>query len=443
MEQIATRAQRLITNHASQRPKLPAQLYLLAETNLNVLSDQVLQAWMMAEQPQNDIYSDSNTQPHSVANAPPSLIVIDSIQTMVCEQGGMSSAGGMVQVRECMAFLLRLAKTTNIPILTIGHVTKEGSVAGPRMVEHMVDAVLYLEHDTSNNNNHFRWLRAQKNRFGSCQAVGLYDFQDGRLVPMPEGATAIQSSLPSTDMEGSALSICMEGQHRALTVEVQSLVTVASASFGKKTVEGIPFSRLNLLLGVLQKHCQLSIAGSGKGVSRDVYVNVVGSVSKSQQASTAPGLDLAVAIALASTYLRIPVRGDTVFVAQVGLLGELRPVLSLEARLLQAQRMGFSRIIVASGNMGDSMGKGRQKIDSGVRQSRKYDLDVVECATLSDALDLGLVARIPKRTKGMKSSKGEANSNITPNPTLSIEELYLNENIILDDEDDDDNDLGP
>ncbi|OEU20620.1 P-loop containing nucleoside triphosphate hydrolase protein, partial [Fragilariopsis cylindrus CCMP1102] len=339
LEQIASRAQRLLVadndkNDSTKLTSIPKQLFLYTETNLNILADEV-----------------GTSNGSSLTILPPSLIVIDSIQTMVCEAGGSTSAGGISQVRESMALLLRLAKTTQIPILAIGHVTKSGDVAGPRMVEHMVDAVLYLEHSQSSaslqSDGNFRWLRAQKNRFGSCQTIGLYTFKEGILKPLPEGT---ESALvpPSEDLEGCAMGICVEGPHRAMTVEVQALVALPSGSFGKKTVEGgLSNARLNLLLGILQKHCQLPIAGGGR-VGRDVYVNVVGcegAVSKSQQALATMALDLAVTVALTSSYLRISARGDTAFLAQVGLLGELRPLSSLESRLLQAQRAGFSRVI--------------------------------------------------------------------------------------------------
>lgn len=467
LEQIASRAARLasVAYGATDPPSpttpkratwstssLPSQLFLLSETNLNVLADQVVQAWMRGggsngislragDDDDTDAVSPSNRQ-----DIPPSLLVIDSIQTMVCDAGGTSSAGGVSQVRETMALLLRLAKATQIPILTIGHVTKSGDVAGPRMVEHMVDAVLYLEH----SQNNYRWLRAQKNRFGSCQTVGMYEFREGILVPLPEGTEAALAP-PSSDLEGCAMGICIEGPHRAMTVEVQALVTSASSSFGKKTVEGgVSFARLSLLIGVLQKHCRIAIAGGGRGPGngRDVYVNVVGCagvVSKSQLASAATALDLAVTVALASSHLRIPVRGDTAFVAQVGLLGELRSVTSLEPRLLQAQRTGFSRVIVAAAiqtssrsSRGAETRKGVGEKEGGVRRTRKFDMDIFECSTLQEALNLSLVSPMPKpRLRTTRTSIGgkesESLKKISPG---SLNELNLQNEIILDDEED-------
>lgn len=478
LEQIATRAQRLVnandddaSSSAAYKTRvdaLPQQLFLLSETNLNVLADGVLQAWIDATNGLSTLADDpeGSSLPIPPGNLAPSLIVIDSIQTMVCEAGGASSAGGISQVRESMALLLRLAKTTQIPILTIGHVTKTGDVAGPRMVEHMVDAVLYLEHSQSSasasqNNGNFRWLRAQKNRFGSCQTAGLYDFQEGILVPLPEGTESALAP-PSEDLEGCAMGVCVEGPHRAMTVEVQALVTLPSGSYGKKTVEGgLSSARLNLLLGILQKHCQLPVAGSGR-TTRDVYVNVVGcdgAVSRSQLSLATMSLDLAVTVALTSSYLRIPARGDTAFLAQVGLLGELRPLSSLDPRLLQAQRMGFSRVIVASTNKSSSSSRNRstkwknktktpQSEEPGAtRRIRKYDLDIYECSTLKEALNLALVSPIPApRRRASRQTKRTDDPSIaekkfkgTPRSSApgSLDDLDLgDERAILDDEED-------
>jgi DNA repair protein RadA/Sms len=402
LTQIAIRAQRLET--------VSPQLFLLAETNLNAVAEQVVQ---LLHHPvvQND------EQPP--LELPPSLIVIDSIQTMMCEAGGTSSSGGVVQLRECMALLLRLAKSTKIPIVAIGHVTKSGDVAGPRMVEHMVDAVLYLEP----GNQQQRWLRAAKNRFGSCQNVGLYEFKSGKLVPTPPDSDAFAASSSSfDDLEGCAMSISLEGPYRAIISEVQALVTTSSSFVGKKTVDGgFSYARLQLLLGVLQKHCSVFI-----GKSRDVYLNVVSGASSSNK-QTATGLDLAVAVALTSSLVSIPVRGDTVFLAQVGLLGELRPLSSMEPRLLQAQRMGFSRIITA----------GRK-----FQTKRNYNMECIECPTLKQALEFGLTEPIPKRkVKQRKQQTSDSSSSSrkkkTPTSPGSLNALEL-EDIIIDDEDDED-----
>jgi DNA repair protein RadA/Sms len=402
MPQIATRAQRLDS-------ELSDQLFLLSETNVNVLADQVIQ--------QTHPMAPISTQDDAPAPLPPSLLIVDSIQTIYCE-AATGSPGGISQVRECMALLLRLAKTTNIPIIVIGHVTKTGDVAGPRMVEHMVDAVLYLE-GAADSNTPYRWLRATKNRFGSTQVVGLYEFIQGQLRPSPELDLA---TLPMDDLEGCAMSIAVEGLQRAMTLEVQALVALNAGGFGRKTVNGggLTPQRLQLLLGVLQKHCGVFV-----GKSRDVYVNVVGGSSGSSKQQSGTALDLAVAIALTSSLASIPVRGDTVFLAQVGLLGELRPLSNMEARLLQAERMGFSRAIVA----GKRLRPGQ----------RKYGMEYLECPTLKQALELGLTAAIPKRAKRRDTNDNGSTTAITTLPggkyPEAFEDLELND-VILDDEDD-------
>ena len=404
MPQIATRAQRLDS-------ELSDQLFLLSETNLNVLADQVIQHTHFIS-PISD--QDDNASPA----LPPSLLIVDSIQTIYCD-AGTGSPGGISQVRECMALLLRLAKSTNIPIIVIGHVTKTGDVAGPRMVEHMVDAVLYLE-GASDSTTPYRWLRASKNRFGSTQVVGLYEFVQGQLRPSPELDLA---TLPMYDLEGCAMSVAVEGLQRAMTMEVQALVALNAGGFGRKTVNGggLTPQRLQLLLGVLQKHCGVFV-----GKSRDVYVNVVGGSSGSSRQQSGTALDLAVAVALTSSLASIPVRGDTVFLAQVGLLGELRPLSNMEARLLQAERMGFSRAIVAG-----------KRLKPG---HRKYGMEYLESPTLKQALELGLTASIPKRTKRRVPKEGGANDAFRKltgeNSPETLDDLELND-IILDDEEDD------
>ncbi len=395
MPQIATRALRLDS-------PLSDQLYLLSETNLNVLAEQIIQLT-------HPFSMDEKRPADEIPPIPPTLLVVDSIQTIYCD-AATGSPGGISQVRECMALLLRLAKSTHIPIIVIGHVTKTGDVAGPRMVEHMVDAVLYLE-GSSDATTPYRWLRSTKNRFGSTQVVGLYEFIEGQLRPNPDVNVA---ALSMDDLEGCALSIAVEGLERAMAVEVQALVTLSPGGFGKKTVNGggLSYQRLQLLLGVLQKHCGVFI-----GKSRDVYVNVVGGSSSSKQQS-GTALDLAVAIALTSSLVSIPVRGDTVFLAQVGLLGELRSLSSMEARLLQAERMGFSRVVLAGKMPRPGL--------------RKFGMEYIECQTLQQALGFGLTAAIPRGAK-RSSKKRELQSSNSPE---SLEDLELNE-VFLDDEEDD------
>jgi DNA repair protein RadA/Sms len=254
----------------------------------------------------------------------PSLLIIDSIQTMICDNGGSSSAGGITQVRECVGLFLRLAKSTGVSIILVGHVTKTGGVAGPRTVEHMVDTVLYLEGGASGGGPNLRMLRASKNRFGSSDEVGVYEMNGspelgGRLVPVSDPSSLfLADRFDSEDLEGCAISIVLEGI-RPMTVEVQALVTGAGGnkSFsGRRTVDGLSTPRLLLILAVLQKRCGISLS------RHDVYINVVGGIRLSNSKQEGSGSDLAVAVSLASSLFNIPVRSDTAFVGEIGLLGK-------------------------------------------------------------------------------------------------------------------------
>ena len=422
VEQIAARAQRLGISSS--------ELFLLTETHVDTLAEQVVQlaeqAMLYQQAGNEDAYS-PNSMPPMI---PPSLIVMDSIQTMVCDAAGASAAGGVSQVRECMALLLRLAKSTKIPIIVVGHVTKSGDVAGPRTVEHMVDAVLYLEGNAADGGiNSLRLLRATKNRFGSTLEVGMYSMSSnsGRLKPIRDpSALLLQHRLDTQDVEGSSIALCWEGV-RAMTVEVQALATFSSGDgAARRNVNGLPYARLLLLLGVLQKYVKVYL---GK---YDVYVNVVGTqLSAKGDEGSSHASDLAVVVALVSSWASIPVRADTAFCGQVGLLGELRQVAALDQRLLEASRMGFSRVVTARQGGGRSFskksGRGNAKV------SKIHGMEWIQCDTVKDAINAGLVSPLPRRTKSAPNKKGRAGK---PAPG-SMEDLQLND-IILDDEEDDD-----
>ena len=326
--QIASRAMRLGIDES--------ELLLFCETDADFIAETVA-AYAEKDYNSFDLDEDSNDTPSSKENKAtkllgrrrqPSLLVIDSIQTMICENAGSSSAGGVTQVRECVGLFLRLAKSTGTPIILVGHVTKSGGVAGPRTVEHMVDTVLYLEGTAAGSSSggistNLRMLRAAKNRFGSSDEVGVYEMSGarnlgGRLIPVSDPSSLfLADRLDSDDVEGCAISIILEGM-RPISVEVQALVTSAgpSKSFsGRRTVDGISPSRLLLIIAVLQKRC-------GIGLSRhDVYTNVVGGIRLNSSKQEGSGSDLAVAVSLASSLFCIPVRSDTAFVGEIGLLG--------------------------------------------------------------------------------------------------------------------------
>jgi DNA repair protein RadA/Sms len=420
-QQIASRASRLGIQEE--------QLYLLCETHVDSLCEQVVNVLHPASQPTfGDDSGDVDESMKSLLRPKaPSLVILDSIQTMVCNAGGSSSPGGITQVRECVALCLRLAKSTGITVVLVGHVTKSGDVAGPKTVEHMVDAVLYLEgsEQASSSTHSVRVLRASKNRFGSSDEVGLYEMTAGRLLPVTDPSSLfLANHIDDQDVEGSAICISMEGM-RAVAVEVQGLVaeTDSKAGYGRRTVDGISYSRLNLLLGVLQKRCGMFLS------RKDVYVNVIGQLRLDRGDSNG---DLAVVMALVSSLASIPVRSDTAFVGEVGLLGELRPVSSLQKRLLEARRMGFSRIVTPrdAGTPRKGFRKGPKK-QGGAQSSSVNGIEWIQCDNLKDAINAGLVAPLPKRrARRQVPSTEDAESEIPGR----LEDLQLDE--IVDDDDD-------
>jgi DNA repair protein RadA/Sms len=415
-EQIASRAQRL---HLIQ-----PELWLLSETHVDTLAEQVVTLIDSAAK---------NTSLALYKTLPPSLLVVDSIQTMICDAGGSSAAGGVTQMRESVSLLLRLAKSTGIPILLVGHVTKSGDVAGPRTVEHMVDAVLYLEGLEGGGAGelmNLRMLRTSKNRFGSSDEVGVYEMTAGRLLPVSDPSSLLLSHrLNTEDSEGCAITVAVEGI-RAMTVEIQALVTPSSGgpgSVSKRTLNGVAFSRLALLLGVLHKRCGMFFA------RQDVYVNVVGSVRLDRgRGEGGSSSDLTVAVALVSSLMSIPVRSDTAFVGEVGLLGELRPVAAIEKRIQEARRMGFSRIITPQSYSRKLSRDKAPNPPGGKSASGQQGIEVIQCSTLLAAINEGLVKALPKRRSLKPTSP--TYQKLAPG---SLSELNLNEAFMDEFEDDD------
>jgi DNA repair protein RadA/Sms len=259
----------------------------------------------------------------------PGLVVVDSIQSVYLDELE-TSAGSIGQVRECAAALLRLAKSSGIPVFIVGHVTKEGAIAGPRVLEHMVDTVLYLEGERFHS---YRLLRSVKNRFGSTNEVGVFEMQEGGLVEIVNPSQAfLAERLPSAT--GSVVAVTMEGS-RPLLVEIQALTTTTSFGLPRRTANGIDFNRLLLLVAVLSKRVGLKLS------TQDVFVNVVGGLRIGE-----PAADLGVAAAIASSYQNVPVADDCVMLGEVGLSGELRTVSQSERRLHEAAKLGFRRAVV-------------------------------------------------------------------------------------------------
>jgi DNA repair protein RadA/Sms len=427
-EQIASRAFRLGI--------FQPELWLLSETHVDALAELVVQTYhplrrhmMNSNQKSNNDDDDDNDEEDRrvpLQHQTPSLLVIDSIQTMVCDAGGSSAPGGVTQVRECVALLLRLAKSTGVPVLLIGHVTKDGTVAGPRTIEHMVDCVLYLEGTSEamsgRDTHNVRLLRAAKNRFGSADELGVYEMTTGRLLPVSDPSSLFLSHRPQLEdddgdeddkgsTEGCAIALMLEGR-RAMTVEVQAFVTpVGNAGVGgRRTVNGgISTNRLLLLLGVLQKRCGMFWA------RQDVYLNVVGQTlrwEKSGSGSSANNAaDLAVAVACVSSLLSIPVRPDAAFCGEVGLFGELRKMSSsaLTKRLQEARRMGFTRVVTPK------MAKSPHE-----QQVPRYPgMEWIQCSTLLAALNAGLTAPVSSARRRRRSESGGGSSKQRPTTTNS------------------------
>jgi DNA repair protein RadA/Sms len=259
----------------------------------------------------------------------PRLVVVDSIQAISSEELE-SSAGTVSQVKACATALLRLAKANGIPMFLVGHVTKAGSIAGPRVLEHIVDAVLYLEGDRFHT---YRLLRGVKNRFGSTHEVGVFEMTEQGMVEVANPSEAfLAERLPNT--AGSAIAVTMEGT-RPLLVEIQALASTTSFGQPRRTANGVDFNRLLLLVAVLSKRVGLRL------FDQDVFVNVVGGLRISE-----PAADLALALAIASSFQNRPLPADMSAVGEVGLSGEIRTVSHLSRRLHEAAKLGFSRCVV-------------------------------------------------------------------------------------------------
>jgi DNA repair protein RadA/Sms len=257
------------------------------------------------------------------------LVIIDSIQS-VATGDLASSAGTISQVRECAQRLVDLAKRRQVALILVGHVTKEGVVAGPRVLEHLVDAVLYLEGERFSN---YRILRGVKNRFGSTDEIGLFEMRDRGLVEV-EDAAAMFLSQGRSATAGAIAALVLEGT-RPLVVEVQALAVQAAYGPPRRQVNGYDLNRLHVLLAVLSKRANLPVQ------THDIYVNVVGGVRL-----TEPAADLPVALAVASSLGEAALPRELAATGEVGLSGELRPVGQLERRLAEAARLGFRRVIV-------------------------------------------------------------------------------------------------
>jgi DNA repair protein RadA/Sms len=262
---------------------------------------------------------------------PPTAVVIDSIQTLYREDIP-SAPGSVAQVRESAASLVHLAKSMGIAVFIVGHVTKDGAIAGPRVLEHMVDTVLYLEGDRHHT---YRLLRAVKNRFGSTNEIGVFEMRRTGLAAV-ENPSRIFLSERNENVSGAVVVCSMEGT-RPLLAEIQALVAPTSYPTGQRTATGFDSRRLQMLLAVLEKREGLHLAAT------DVFINVTGGLRLSE-----PAIDLGVAAAVVSSFRDAPVDDQTVFLGEVGLSGEIRAVSGLEARVNEAANLGFRDAVVPS-----------------------------------------------------------------------------------------------
>lgn len=261
------------------------------------------------------------------------IVIVDSIQT-IHTQLIESSAGSISQIRECTAELMKFAKETATPVFLIGHITKDGSIAGPKVLEHMVDVVLQFEGD---RNFMYRLLRTQKNRFGSTNELGIYEMNSLGLQPIHNPSELLIGSRDEP-LSGSATAATVEGI-RPLLIEVQALVSSAAYGTPQRSSTGFDLRRLNMLLAVLEKRC-----GFRLGI-KDVFLNIAGGIRVDD-----PAIDLAVVSAILSSGEDIPVNPKYTFAAEVGLSGEIRPVSKIEQRILEAQKLGFDKIFLSKYN---------------------------------------------------------------------------------------------
>jgi DNA repair protein RadA/Sms len=327
---------------------VPDALYLVTETNLTAILEHI-------------------------SELRPGVVVLDSVQTTYLPEMD-SSAGSVTQVRETASRLRELAKSSGIAVFLIGHVTKEGTIAGPRVLEHIVDTVLYLEGDRFQS---YRLLRSVKNRFGATAEVGVFEMRERGMVEITNPSEAFLAER-MVNAPGSAIAVTMEGT-RPLLVEIQGLTSPTSFGNPRRTPNGVDFNRLLLTAAVLTRRVGLRLA------EQDIFVNVVGGLQISE-----PAADLAMAAAIASSMRNAPVRAETVLIGEVGLSGELRMVGQMTARLREAAKLGFKTAVVPRR----------------IRRSEPWPegIQVVEVRSLRQALEHALLEDSAQRSASEKES---------------------------------------
>ena len=333
--QIKMRALRLLKNGDGRVADIPENLFLVTETNLDVIFQHIREV-------------------------KPWLLIVDSIQTTTIPELE-SSAGSVSQVRESASQLRELAKTSGIAVFLIGHVTKEGTIAGPRVLEHIVDTVLYLEGDRYQS---YRLLRSVKNRFGATSEVCVFEMHERGMVEVSNPSEAFLAER-MVNAPGSAIAVTMEGT-RPLLVEIQGLTTHTAFGNPRRTPNGVDFNRLLLIAAVLTRRVGLRLS------EQDVFVNVVGGLRLNE-----PAVDLAIAAAITSSSRDVPVRADTVLIGELGLSGELRMVSQMPARLREAAKLGFKTAIVP------------RRLRRG--EAWPEGIQIVEARSLRQALEIALM----------------------------------------------------
>jgi len=320
VKQLKLRAERLAGN--------PENLYILSETSLEKILSHV-------------------------ADIQPEVVVVDSIQTIGTE-GVDSTIGSLTQVRECAAILLKYAKEHSIPFIIIGHITKDGALAGPKVLEHIVDTVLQFEGD---QHYMYRILRAQKNRFGSTSELGIFEMRNDGLREVSNPSELLLSS-NHDGLSGIAIAAAVEGV-RPFLIEVQALVSSAAYGTPQRSSTGFDLRRLNMLLAVLEKRVGFKL------LQKDVFLNIAGGLRVND-----PAIDLAVMAAVLSSNTDIALDADVCLAGEVGLAGEIRPVSRIEQRIREAQKLGFKKILVPAG----------QKLDANIR-----GIEVIEVRKVAEA----------------------------------------------------------
>lgn len=327
-------SERQIKLRAGRLGVAPDELYILSETRLSEVVDSV------------DVIK-------------PDFLIVDSIQTLYNEENE-SSPGSVSQVRDCTMKMMQLSKTQGLTVFVVGHINKDGAIAGPKVLEHMVDCVLYFEGDP---NTAYRLLRGAKNRFGSTNEIGVFEMTDSGLVEVPNPSKMLLSGRPE-GAPGTCVACVMEGT-RPILAEVQALVTKTTFNVPRRTADGFDFNRAVLLLAVAEKRVGMKLN------MFDAYINVIGGLSLDE-----PSADLPVALAVASSYRDQVIPGDLVAVGEVGLTGEIRSVSHMNQRLMEVARLGFKKCIIPR--------NGSEKLDI------PQELTVYRVRNLCEAIEIAL-----------------------------------------------------